>query len=85
VSTFTQSQLPQRAYLPPEPPPGTVIGWQQQYAPGGPVYTYAAVSIAGRGWYVSDASETPYSWAELFYWLIGTAPVCAATGWAVLA
>ena len=80
MTAFAQSQLPQRPVLPPEPPPGTVISWQQQYTPDGPVYTYAAVSVASC-WYVSDASETPYTWAELFYWLIGTAPVFAAASW----
>ena len=84
MTTVIQSQLPQRPVLPPEPPPGTVISWQQQFAPDGPVYSYVAVSVAFRGWYVSDASETPYTWAELFYWLIGTAPVFAATSWCPL-
>lgn len=81
MTTFVQSQLPQRAYLPPEPPPGTVISWQQQYAQDGPTYTYVAVHIAWRGWYVSDQSETPYSWGELFYWLIGQAQVWTVTSW----
>ena len=84
MTAFVQSQLPQRPVLPPEPPPGTVITWQQQFAPDGPVYTYAAVSVPFRGWYASDASdasETPYTWAELFYWLIGDAPVYAAASW----
>lgn len=84
MTAFVQSQLAQRPYLPPEPPPGTVISWQQQFAPGGPVYTYVAVHVAGRGWFVSNDSEAPYSWPELFFWLIGQAPVFAATGWAAL-
>ena len=81
MTTFALSQLPQRPVLPYEPPPGTVIAWQQRFAPDGPVYSYVAVSVAGRGWYVSDDSETPYTWPELFYWLIGTAPVFCAVGW----
>lgn len=77
-------QLPQRQVLPPEPPPGSVITWQQQFAHGGPVYTYAAVHIAWRGWYVTNESETPYTWPDLFFWLIGVAAVFVAVAWSQL-
>lgn len=65
----------------PEPPPGTIISWAQQFTVDGAPYTYVAVHIAYRGWFVSNDSETPYSWAELFFWLIGPAQVFVATGW----
>lgn len=69
--------------LPPEPPLGTVICWQQQFTPDGPVYSYVAIHVAA-GWFVSDSSEAPYSWLALFVWLIKTAPVSVVTGWAPL-
>jgi hypothetical protein len=78
------TQIVQRASLPPEPAPGSVITWQQQFTPQGLVYTFAAVHAAPRRWYVSNDSETPYAWPELFYWLIGTAPVFAAASWTEL-
>ena len=81
MTAFAQTQLPQRPVLPPEPPPGTVIAGQQQFAPDGPVYSYVAVSVPFRGWYVTGDTEGAVSWAELFYWLIGTAPVFCAAAW----
>jgi hypothetical protein len=74
-------RIQQPPFLPPEPPPGSVISWQQQFAIGGPVFTYVAVHIAGRGWYVTDESETAYSWPLLIQWLIGTATVFVVTSW----
>jgi len=76
--------LPQRPYLPPEPPPGSVICWQQQFTAGGAIYTYAAVHVAWRGWFVTNDNEMPYSWPALFYWLIGLAAVFVAVAWGQL-
>lgn len=76
--------MPAQIAIPAEPAPGTVIGWQQQFAPDGPVYTYVAIHIAGRGWFVSDDSEAPYTWAQLCVYLIRQSPVSAVTGWGPL-
>jgi len=70
--------------MPPEPPPGAVITWSQQFDLGGTIYTFVAIHIAGHGWYVSDSSEMAYSWDQLHTYLVRGASVFAVTGWGQL-
>lgn len=67
--------------MPPEPPPGAVIAWSQQFTAGGTVYTFVAIHIAGHGWYVSDASEMAYNWGQLHTYLVRGAAISIVTGW----
>ncbi len=68
----------------PEPPAGTVVTWQQRFNSYGPTYTYAAINVPGRGWYVTDRFDKVYTWAELCRRYIRNSPVLVATNWAAL-
>lgn len=64
-----------------EPPPGCVITWLARYTDGGRQYQYAAVHIAGRGWYTTDTLRpSPWAWPMLQS-RIANAPCYVASGW----
>lgn len=67
-----------------EPPPGCIITWLARYRAGGRQYQYAAVHVAGRGWYTTDTIHAnPITWPQLKT-RIGGSPCFVATGWATV-
>jgi len=48
---------------PPEPEPGTVVGFTKQFRPDGTGYAYVAIRVKGRGWFVTDGVQR--EWDEV--------------------
>lgn len=64
-----------------EPGPGHVIRWQQQLNPGGKIYDFIALHVAGRGWYTTALNQWhPVSWPQLREF-IGDCPAWVAVSW----
>ena len=65
-----------------EPGPGCVLTWSARFRKGGPSYQYAAVHIAGKGWYTTDTiHENLITWEALRI-RVGQSRCFVATAWA---
>lgn len=67
----------------PEPPPWTVVWWSGPLGPGGKPYSFAAIHVAGQGWYLTGQWTAPATWPEVLQ-LVAGAPMYAAVTWAPL-
>lgn len=63
-------QVPAR---PVEPEPGTVLGFTKRYTEDGHGYSFAALSVARLGWYLTgpNYSGKPLTWDELLDFIGG--------------
>jgi hypothetical protein len=53
--------------------PGTVLGFTKRYTEDGPGYSFAALSVARRGWYLTGPkyNGNPLTWDELLDFIGG--------------
>lgn len=60
---------------PGELPPGTVLGFAKRYTEDGPAYSFAALHVDRRGWYVTGPkySGQPMDWDVLLDFIGGPA------------
>jgi hypothetical protein len=67
---------------PPEPEPGTVVGFTRRFRPDGPGYAYVAIHIAGRGWFSTGHTDRvdPMTWDDLVDFA-GGAPLWFTRTW----